>query len=158
MDWNLLIKNIGEWLSDTNIRTFSPTTSEEICDAESKLSVKFPKELIDYLKYSNGIEQFMKHPQSNEIMPIDDVIWSVQRIVKETLALYTYMNKINAKFTYKCIFIVDNGCGESFCYKFNEDIGNTSIYVYYLIENEFVKIASSFEEWVTGWFSGNIST
>ena len=98
----------------------------------------------------------MKHPQNDELMPIDDLIYSVSQIVEKTIARYDYLKNIDAPCLYKCIIFAGSGIGESFCYRLSDYTNDTSIYIYYPIDNEFVKVASSFKEWAVGWFSGKI--
>ncbi len=158
MEWPFLVEKIKNWLSENEIRTFPPATINEISAAEHKLCVKFPSELSEYLHYSNGLGEFMKHPNCNEFMPIGDIIWPVSRIVAETLAYYAYVKEIDGLCLHQCIFFADNGCGERFGYKFEAEIKDTSIFIYYPTENKFIKVASNLKEWAVGWFSGKIST
>jgi len=100
----------------------------------------------------------MKHPHNNKFLPIDDILWTVEQIVTNTIAHYDYLKNIDVQCTDKCIFFADNGCGEHFGYKLTEGTIDMSIYVYYPIDNRFRKIASNIKEWAEGWFSGKIST
>ncbi len=158
MDFPALLGNLKEWMPGTEVRTFPPASTKELGDAEKLLKVKLPQELTEYLLYSNGLLRLIKHPQSNDLIPIENLIFSISKIIEVTYLHYDYVKSIKKQCLYTCIFFADNGCGESFCYKFKDDGEDTSIYIYYPAENEFIKVAASFDEWAAGWFSGKIST
>lgn len=155
-----MISEINKWLfPDYNVKFFSPATDEEIRKVEAKLNVLLPEELVELLNDSNGAEQLMKNPITDELMSIGDIYWSTDVIISATLDQYKYLETIESKRKNKYLFFADNGCGEHFGYKIiDEKCSNTTIYIYYPIEDKYVPLCANLKEWINGWLSGKLST
>ncbi len=159
MDVNDFVKELEKILLPNRIKLFPGATSKEIEKAQSKLNIKFPKELVDVLMFSNGVDELMYIPNEDKTIVIDDVYWSVKSILNGTFEHDKYLEMIESKHKIKYLCFADNGCGEHFGYKIIDGkCDDTTIYVYYPIEDKYNKVATNFEEWAIGWYLGKIVT
>lgn len=151
-----LLEEIRKSLLPDGMKLNPPASEEEIDEAESKLNIKFPDELKKVLKFSNGAMELMIVAQVEEYIELD-IYWSVKTIVSASLDHIRYREGIESKHKFKYLCIADNGCGENFGYKIVDGkCIDTTIYIYYPIEDRYEEIAKNFEDWAIGWFSGKI--
>lgn len=139
-------------------QTSLPAPDAVIFEVEKQLKIKFPDELIEYLKFSNGITEYMEYPETHDMILNDYLIWPIEKILSETLAHYNYLEKSKILESKKYAFFADNGCGEPFGYVIDDPIMDNSVFVYYPIENRYKKVASNFQDWIIRWCSGKIKT
>lgn len=159
MDVNDLVKELEKILLPNKIKLFPGATSEEIEKAQSKLNIKFPQELVDVLMLSDGVNELMYIPNEDKTIVIDDVYWPVESIINGTFEHDKYLEMIESKHKIKYLCFADNGCGEHFGYKFIDGkCEDTTIYVYYPIEDKYNKVATNLAEWAIGWYLGKIIT
>lgn len=157
--WSNIVDKMIELQASGGIRLQPQVIIEDIQRAEQVLNVSFPEELVRLLIISNGAEQLMKNPRTDELMVIDYLYWPINELVTNTLLQYEYLEKIESKDKTKYLFFADNGCGESFGYRIENGKCNSSvIYIYYPIDNEYVAVASSLREWIERWLTQEIQT
>lgn len=146
-------------MHEYDIKLSSPANKEEITKAEQLLNTKIPQELFSLLLISNGANQVMKHPRTNEIIEIGSIYWTINDIIDKSLEQYEYLQTISSGDRTKYLFFSDNGCGEYFGYRIQDgECNDRTIYIYYPIDNEYVKVAENLEDWMTKWLSGDLST
>ena len=103
-----------------------PATHDIIKDAERKLDIKFPEELIQCLLEADGD---------------GDALFSVQRIIDINIL----MNELSAKNNF--LRVMTNGCGDDFGYQvINNEIPVTSIFMWDHELDEFSLVASNLKE------------
>ena len=154
-----MISKIKKWVPDYKLKFSPPATDEEIRQVEDKLKICLPEELLDLLSDSNGAVELMENPATNELMEIGDIYWPTDAIMFFTLGQYKYLKEIHSKHKTKYLFFADNGCGEHFGYKIIDGKCNdTTIYIYYPIEDKYAPLCTNLKEWINGWLSGKLST
>ena len=148
-----ILSNIKKYIE---IRCLLPANEDDIIKAEKQLDLKFPAELVDLLKTSNGLELLMEHPTSKEPMVYDIAYWPVNEVVSSS----NNMNKlfIDDKSNKRLLCFAGNGCGNVFCYIYDGDTLLPSIWIYYPIDGEICFFADNISEWSKEWFSGNKQT
>jgi hypothetical protein len=154
-----MISEIKNLFPDDKAKFHPPATAEEIKQVGDTLNVCLPDELVDLLSDSNGVEQLMENPITNELMSIGDIYWPTHAIISCTLSQYKYLETIESKHKTKYLFFADSGCGENFGYKIIDGkCYDTTIYVYYPIEDKYVPLCANLKEWLIGWLSGKLFT
>lgn len=121
-----------------SFKTNQPVTEEEIIKVESELGFYLPEELKVILKFSNGIEEVMKNPKTQEPMIISYIVYSLNMILTQTIF---YRDNYELQ---SCIAFSDDGAGNPFIYNITSNI----VYIYYSIDNELEKYAESIEEYL----------
>lgn len=154
-----MISDLKKTFPDEKVKFHLPASDEEIRLVEDKLNVCLPGELVDLLCDSNGAEQLMENPITNELMSIGDIYWQTDAIISCTLDQYKYLESIESKHKTKYLFFADNGCGEHFGYKIIDGkCSDTTIYIYYPIEDKYIPLCANLKEWLNSWFSGTLLT
>jgi cell wall assembly regulator SMI1 len=113
-----------------------PASLDSIKDAEDRLDIKFPEELIQCLLEADGD---------------GDALFSVQRIIDINIL----MNELSS--TNNFLRVMTNGCGDDFGYQvINKEIPVTSIFMWDHELNEFSLIASNLKEIVIKFYHDDI--
>lgn len=132
-----IIMKLNKHFTD-GVKTNIPVTEEEIINVESKLGCCLPEELKSILKFSNGIEELMKNPKTQELMCMSYIIYSIDMISSQTIF---YRDTYGMK---NCIVLSDDGAGNPFIYNIVYD----NVYIYYSIDDEVEKYSESIEEYL----------
>lgn len=128
---------------------FDPISKEDIKNLNYELKVTISGDLLSVLKETNGIRDKR-----------DFYLFSSDKMIKKHREHIDYLKLIEEYAPCKFLFFADDGCGNGFAYKINNNgiIETEEIVVYYPMENDFKVIAPDFKSWVKGWYSGNLST
>ncbi|WP_430883312.1 SMI1/KNR4 family protein [Fusibacter sp. JL216-2] len=118
-----------------------------------KSGLDIPINLKNILCDNNGIKTVMKLPTSKEIISCSYLIWDFNRIVERNNEYRKLGFRTNLE---ELIFFSDNGCGDPFGFKSNDNEGN--IWIYYPAEDCLEKVADSFDRWLLDWVSGKLKT
>ena len=141
MSYQKIISEIT--LPDTQFQLNPPAQDPTII--ESAFNLELPLELIDFYKETNGIVEIL----NEEI--IGDLIWSVERLIRENQAYRT-----TPEFE-DWLFIADAGNGDNFGYGIHENsIQSTDLYVWNHEDGSKTWVAPNLETFVIGWTSGEI--
>lgn len=156
MNVSELLKKLEEILLPDKMKVYPPASSKEIKKAEQQLGINFPQELVDVLMGSNGLDYLVDIPKADEPIELDAYV-PVKCIVSSTIDHIKYSESIEVKHNFKFLCFAGSGCEEYFGYKvFDGKCTDTTIYVYYPIEDRYKEVAKNFEEWAIGWLSGKI--
>lgn len=156
MNVSELLNKLEEVLLPDRMKVCPPASIKEIKKAEGELGINFPQELVDVLMCSNGLDYLVDIPKADEPIALDAYV-SVNGIVSSTIYHIKYSESIEVKHNFKFLCFAGSGCEEYFGYKiFDGECTDTTIYVYYPIEDRYQEVAKNFEEWAIGWLSGRI--
>ncbi|TYP71993.1 SMI1/KNR4 family protein [Paenibacillus methanolicus] len=142
--WKNVVSNLS---SDYQFSV--PATEAELLEIEEKLNASLPEALLTLYQETNGI--FGDYGIS--------LVWSTERAIKENL----YFRSLPETLDYlkpldEFLFFSDAGNGDLFGYKLtNGNIQREDIYVWNHENDQRTVIASSLEEFITGWATGVIS-
>jgi len=127
----------------------APATEKALLLISEELNGELPKKLVELYKETNGL--YGEYGIS--------YIWSTQQMVKENLFFRTVHEYGDSILTLdNFLFFSDAGNGDLFGYSLlNGSIQNEDIYVWNHEDNSCNVIASSLEEFIKGWISGEIS-
>ena len=106
-----------------------------LLESGSAEALEIPEELRDILRQSNGIEETMKHPVRDEMMPIGFIIYTYEEIVKLTAFYREQYGLAGTVFS-------DDGTGDPYYLK----DGDGAVFQFHPIDDEHEKIADSLEE------------
>ena len=126
-----------------------PATKAEVISIKDELNVELPNKLEELYNGTNGV--YGNYGSS--------LIWSTEQLVKENLFFRTihecrdFMMPLD-----NFLFFSDAGNGDLFGYTIlNGRIQNDDIYVWNHEDDSRTVIASSLEEFIKGWATGEIS-
>jgi len=127
-----------------------PATNAEIIRISEELNVNAPQKLFTLLSETNGVFDCFGCP----------LIWSTAQIVRDNLF---FRGLGDNEDLYKpfdnLLFFSDSGCGDLFGYKLvNGNIQAEDIYVWNHEDDSRMWVASSLEEFIKGWITGEITT
>ena len=126
----------------------APATELELLAVEKELDVDLPNKLIDFYNETNGVFGQYSVP----------FIWSIEQMVRENLLVRNIEGLENYTKPDNLLFFSDAGNGDLFGYSLvNGKVQNEDIYVWNHEDSNQRVIASSLEEFLKGWISGEIS-
>lgn len=144
MDWKTFFTEIS---NNTDLQFFNPISQKKIKELENKTGVILSGDLLEVLKETNGVRDINDY----YLYPSDVII----KRYKEHL---DYLATLEKKGLCNILFFADDGCGNGFGHKFNDNgiIEKDDVGIYYLIENKFEIISPDFKTWVKKWYSGEL--
>ncbi|WP_418895896.1 SMI1/KNR4 family protein [Sporosarcina cyprini] len=127
-----------------------PAANAELISISEELNVKVPQKLFKLLSETNGVFDCFGCP----------LIWSTAQIVRDNLFFRDLGANKDLYMPFdNLLFFSDNGCGDMFCYKLlNGSILAEDIYVWNHEDDSRLWVASSLEEFIRGWITGEITT
>jgi hypothetical protein len=141
--WKSYINNISE---EYNFK--APANNLEISLIREKLNVNLPKKLIDLYNETNGVFDNYGCP----------LIWSTSQMVEDNIFYRNFdeYKDIFMPFDH-LLFFSDGGNGDLFGYTIlNGVIQKEDIYVWNHEDDSRMWVASSLEDFVKGWITGEI--
>lgn len=144
MDWkSFFLENSNS----TELQFFNPISQKEIKELENKTGVILSGDLLEVLAEANGIRDIN-----------DYYLYPSNIIIKRHKEHLDYLAMLEEKESCNILFFADDGCGNGFGHKFNNNgiIEKEEVGIYYLIENKFKIISPNFKTWVKEWYSGEL--
>jgi hypothetical protein len=146
MDWKLLFSGTSKGVV---LKYFNSISKEEIAEIKNEIGVTLSGSLLELLKETNGIRDER-----------DYYLYSSSLMIERYKDLMDYLILIADSNSCKMIFFANDGCGNEFGYKCNNDgtIESEEVGVYYPMENKFKIVAPDLKTWAKCWYSGELGT
>ncbi|MCM3789328.1 SMI1/KNR4 family protein [Domibacillus indicus] len=141
-------KNYIETISKNYYFT-APASNSEMTLVKEKLNVELPLNLIKLFNETNGAFDEHGYP----------LIWSTGQIVEDNLFFRGFEDYKDIYMPFDhLLFFSGAGNGDLFCFAIlNENIQKDDIYVWNHEDDSRIEVASSLEDFVKGWITGEIS-
>lgn len=145
MDWKSFFM---ESCNNENIKFFNPISKEEAMHLQNEIGVTLSGDLLKVLQEANGIRDEQ-----------DVCVLSSNEMIKRYNEHIDYLKIIQEEEYTKILFFADDGCGNGFGYKFNNEgaIEAEEVGIYYQMENRFIVVAPDFKTWFKEWYSGRLA-
>ena len=141
-----LIANLIEGYNWAQLQ--EPCSDEEIIEAEKYVGFKFPEELKNLLRETNGDNWFLL--SANQII---HHVKTNREIFPQYLDADEFEEKVN-----RYVYFATNGCGDYYCYRVlpNADTDSSAIYIWEHELFEIRKVAKNISDLISKYYNNEI--